>query len=225
MKFWKKQAKEDNLSVYEEETNIDEFVTEPPKEVDVDMTGFEAVEEDENKSVEDNSWGTNEIDVAFEGVGDMYIRNENLIKTVDDCTEVDVIDEEWDITEAEDAYKMAEVAKSAKPAIEATAEIAVGEAIKFQHEKMKFDMQEALQDEVSYRLGKYEKKRRNRRIKNLLGVLVKVIIITAIVVVIWNNDAIRDKIILLVTDFVEIVKDLWSDGDASSNKFFQDLVK
>ena len=53
----------------------------------------------------------------------------------------------------------------------------VKEAIKYHEDKLKAEVNEVLQDEVGYRLSRYEKRRRRRDVKEKIGVVIKWIVI------------------------------------------------
>lgn len=59
----------------------------------------------------------------------------------------------------EEAYREEEFSKKVNPILHETTKKAVAEAVRAENDKVKLEISEVLQDEVSYRLGKYEKRR------------------------------------------------------------------
>lgn len=63
----------------------------------------------------------------------------------------------------------------------------VAEAVRAENDKVKLEISEVLQDEVSYRLGKYEKRRKRRDLKEKITDCQSRIILSHYPIAEWNN--------------------------------------
>lgn len=212
----------------EEEDTRENEVTEETTELQEPADSSEEVLTEEPEVEEDiDIWEVEEgvVDVQFEGVGDYYVVQDKAIKTVEDGILIDTDLGDATVGDNEDQYKAQELAEKVTPIIEQVTDRAVSETIRYQNEKTRLDVQEALHEEVAYRLGKYERRRKRRKFSNFLGVLIKAIIIIVVVSTIWSNVPLRNKIINTAQNLYEIVIGLINDEDVSSNEFFEELFE
>lgn len=83
-----------------------------------------------------------------------------------------------------------------------------------------------LDEEATNKLSKYEKRRISRERRRKLGFIIKFLAVLAIVVTLYRNDIIRERIEILVTDAVGLVQHIINkDKDYSSNKLVNDTLK
>lgn len=125
----------------------------------------------------------------------------------------------------EEAYRQEEFANKVNPILHETTKKAVSEAVKAQNDKVKLEISEVLQDEVSYRLGKYEKRRKRRDLKEKIGFCIKGVVIIVVFLIIFGNAQIRLRISLVAKDTGELISDLLQGKEASSNKLVEDLFR
>ncbi len=119
-----------------------------------------------------------------------------------------------------EAERREEIHNAVKPLIEENTKRVIQE----QHDKFKLEVHEVLNDEVFHRLGKYEKRRRRRAIKEGLGVALKWLFIGAIIFIFVANDQLREEAITIANDVKEIVVGLLNDEEVSSNKLVNDVL-
>lgn len=149
-----------------------------------------------------------EVDESFEGV-----LQEEQVPT----EAVAVADEELDcVGHEESEYQQLQTERKIAPVIK--------EAIKYQEDKLKAEVNEVLQDEVGYRLDKYEKRRRRRDIKDRLGVALKWIVIMGIIAFIYGTPQLRIKFAVLFRDFGDLVIGLVNNEEVSSNQLVEDAL-
>lgn len=125
----------------------------------------------------------------------------------------------------EEAYRQEEFANKVNPILHETTKKAVSEAVKAQNDKVKLEISEVLQDEVSYRLGKYEKRRKRRDLKEKIGFCIKGVVLIIVFLIIFGNAQIRLRISLVAKDAGEMISDLLRGKDTSSNKLVEDLFR
>lgn len=125
----------------------------------------------------------------------------------------------------EEAYREEEFSKKVNPILHETTKKAVAEAVRAENDKVKLEISEVLQDEVSYRLGKYEKRRKRRDLKEKIGFCIKGVVLILIFLIIFGNKQIRMRISIVAKDAGEIISDLLQGKDTSSNKLVEDLFK
>lgn len=125
----------------------------------------------------------------------------------------------------EEAYRQEEFANKVNPILHETTKKAVSEAVKAQNDKVKLEISEVLQDEVSYRLGKYEKRRKRRDLKEKIGFCIKGVVLIIVFLIIFGNAQIRLRISLVAKDAGEMISDLLQGKDTSSNKLVEDLFR
>ena len=118
-----------------------------------------------------------------------------------------------------EADRQAEIQEAVKPMLEENTKKVLQE----QHDKFKLEVHEVLADEVSYRLGKYEKRRKRRAIREGLGVVIKWLCIAAVIFVFVANDQLREEAATIAGDVKEIVVGLLNDEEVSSNKLVEDI--
>lgn len=125
----------------------------------------------------------------------------------------------------EEAYRQEEFANKINPILHETTKKAVAEAVKAQNDKTKLEISEVLQDEVSHRLSKYEKRRKRRDLKEKIGFCIKGVVFILAFLIIFGNAQIRLRISIVAKDAGEIISDLLQGKEASSNKLVEDLFK
>lgn len=220
-----KQAIEDGtFHEYVEQMRAEQGVEPKPKPVleEIDEN-FDAVEEDVAEDTKDmwSNLGV-EIDESVDSVAEDELPapvNKAPISSVPEVYE--------DLSAAgdEEAYRQEEFANKVNPILHETTKKAVAEAVKAQNDKMKLEVSEVLQDEVSYRLGKYEKRRKRRDLKEKIGFCIKGVVIIVVFLIIFGNAQIRLRISLVAKDAGELISDLLQGKEASSNKLVEDLFK
>lgn len=125
----------------------------------------------------------------------------------------------------DDEYEIADFEKKAQPLIREATKHAVSEAIKFENAKMNVEVRDVLQEEVSYRLDKYEKRRNRRKFRNTVKSLVWWGIVILLVVAVYQNIELRNAVIVIASDIKDIIVGLLQGNDISSNKLLEDLLK
>ena len=220
-----KQAIEDGtFHEYVEQMRAEQGIEPKPKPVleEIDEN-FDAVEEDVAEDTKD-IWSNSgvEIDESMDSVAEDELPapvNKAPISSVPEVYE--------DLSAAgdEEAYRQEEFANKVNPILHETTKKAVAEAVKAQKDKMKLEVSEVLQDEVSYRLGKYEKRRKRRDLKEKIGFCIKGVVIIVVFLIIFGNAQIRLRISLVAKDAGELISDLLQGKEASSNKLVEDLFK
>lgn len=125
----------------------------------------------------------------------------------------------------EEAYRQEEFANKINPILHETTKKAVAEAVKAQNDKTKLEISEVLQDEVSSRLSKYERRRRRRDLKEKIGFCIKGVVFILAFLIIFGNAQIRLRISIVAKDAGEIISDLLQGKDTSSNKLVEDLFR
>ena len=133
--------------------------------------------------------------------------------------------EDLSVSNAEEAYRQEELAKTINPILEETTKKAVTEAVRAQNDKVKLEISEVLQDEVSYRLGRYERRRRRRDLKEKIGFCIRGVVFILVFLIIFGNAQIRLRISIVAKDVGELVSDLIQGKDANSNKLVEDLFR
>lgn len=124
-----------------------------------------------------------------------------------------------------DDYDAKVLSEKIQPVLKETTEKAVKSAIKAQNDKLKLEVAEVLDDEVSYRLSKYEKRRRRRDFKEKVGGIVKAIAIILVVLFILGNKQLRLRFALVFQDLGDMFTGLINNEEVSSNKLVYDLFK
>ncbi|MDE7476671.1 MAG: hypothetical protein K2M91_01750 [Lachnospiraceae bacterium] len=131
---------------------------------------------------------------------------------------------ELSLEEANNDYEKHQTAEKIAPVVKEVTKQAVSEAVKYQQDKLKVEVSELLQEDVGYRLDKYEKRRRRRDIKDKLGVAVKWIVVIGIIAFIYGTPQLRLKFAILFRDFGELVEGLLNNEEVSSNKLVEDAL-
>ena len=171
---------------------------------------------------ESSGVGFQEIDVDF---SDGFIEEPEVKSNSTEL--VAIINEDLGSTALvhDEEYEKAELERKAQPLIREATKHAVSEAIKFENAKMNVEVRDVLQEEVSYRLDKYEKRRRRRKFKNTIKSLVSWGSFILIVLVVYQNVELRNAVGIIVLDVKDIVVSLLQGDDTSSNKLLEDLLK
>ena len=219
-----KQAVEDGtFREYIDEMRKEQGIEPKPKPVLEEVDDEEAIiVEDDSESVKD-IWANPGVDIDEE-VGVVEDEAPREKKQVPVQT---VYDEPANLAvgNEEEAYRQEEFSKKVQPILHETTKKAVSEAVKAQNEKMKLEVSEVLQDEVSYRLSKYEKRRRRRDLKEKIGFVIKGVVIFLVILFIFGNQQLRTRIALVARDAGDIIADLLQGKPTSSNKLVEDLFK
>ena len=95
----------------------------------------------------------------------------------------------------------------------------------YQSEKIRIEVQEAISDSVDKRLRKFEKRRSRIKRHELIGKIFKWGIILSLLLAIYFTPALRNKVVLIVDDVIEMVQDATNNKDVSSNKLVEDIFK
>ena len=134
---------------------------------------------------------------------------------------VAVANEDFDSLEHEAVeYEQRQTEKKVAPVVKE----AVSEAVKYQNDKLKAEVNEVLQSEVGYRLSKYEKRRRRRGVKDKLGVVLKWLVVVGIIAFIYGTPQLRMKFSILFRDFGDLIEGLVNNEEVSSNKLVEDAL-
>ena len=178
--------------------------------------------QEQGKEVEKDIWSNPgvEIDEVVEAVPEDTPSTNKL--------SVSSVPEDFDdlaVGSEEEAYRQEEFTNKVAPIVDESAKKAVSEAVKAQNDKMKLEISEVLQDEVSFRLGKYERRRRRRDLREKIGFIIKGVVILLVIALIFGNAQLRLRISLIAKDAGELISDLFSGRDTSSNKLVEDLFR
>lgn len=220
-----KQAIEDGtFHEYVEQMRAEKGEEPKPKPVleEIDEN-FDTVEEDTSEDMKD-MWQSSgvEIDETVDSVAEDELPAPVKKAPISSVPEVY---EDLSAGNEEEAYRQEEFANKVNPILHETTKKAVSEAVKAQNDKVKLEISEVLQDEVSYRLGKYEKRRKRRDLKEKIGFCVKGVVLIIVFLIIFGNAQIRLRISLVAKDAGEIISDLLRGKDTSSNKLVEDLFR
>ena len=131
---------------------------------------------------------------------------------------------ELSLGDANSEYEKHQTEKQIAPVVKEVTKQAVGEAVRYQQDKLKVEMNEVLQSEVGYRLDKYEKRRRRRDAKDKLGVVMKWVVVVGIIAFIYGTPQLRTKFAILFRDFGDLVEGLVNNEEVSSNKLVEDAL-
>ena len=165
-------------------------------------------------------WGTEspngDIDKVNEDFGDMVVHQQEVTEEKV-ITEV-VSDDYGDVvlSEAEKSYETEEMKQKVKPFLD--------ETVKKNQDKLKLEIHEVLDDEVGYRLSRYEKRRRRRDMKERLSSIIKGVAAFVVIVIILGNSQLRTRFAIVFKDFGDLFSDVLSGKDTSSNKLVKDLL-
>lgn len=141
---------------------------------------------------------------------------------------IPVLPEEEDQLSAgadEEAYKATELQREAAPIIQDTVHTEVKRAVKLNNDRLKVEVNEVLQDEVGYRLDKYERRRKFRQRKDLVFSAVKGVLILVVVLFIMGNTQLRTRLTIIGKDFAELFGGLVRNEEVSSNKLVEDMFR
>lgn len=220
-----KQAIEDGtFHEYVEQMRAEKGEEPKPKPVleEIDEN-FDTVEEDASEDMKD-IWQPSgvEIDETVDSIAEDELPAP--VKKVAPSSVPEVY-EDLSAGNEEEAYRQEEFANKVNPILHETTKKAVSEAVKAQNDRMKLEVSEVLQDEVSYRLGKYEKRRKRRDLKEKIGFCIKGVVLIIVFLIIFGNAQIRLRISLVAKDAGEMISDLLRGKDTSSNKLVEDLFR
>lgn len=220
-----KQAIEDGtFHEYVEQMRAEKGEEPKPKPVleEIDEN-FDTVEEDTSEDMKD-MWQSSgvEIDETVDSIAEDELPAP--VKKVAPSSVPEVY-EDLSAGNDEEAYRQEEFANKVNPILHETTKKAVSEAVKAQNDKVKLEISEVLQDEVSYRLGKYEKRRKRRDLKEKIGFCIKGVVIIVVFLIIFGNAQIRLRISLVAKDTGELISNLLQGKEASSNKLVEDLFR
>ena len=161
----------------------------------------------------------------FQGVGSEECEDP---EESNDSTELLVVDDKVSfgkIARDEESYRKNEFKSQLQPIVQETTKRAVTEAVKYQQDKLKLEVHEVLQDEVGYRLSKYEKRRRRRRLKENLSTAVKVFILLGVIGVILSNASIRSRVQIVTRNAWNYVESLIAGESTSSNSVVDSFLQ
>ncbi|MBD5470127.1 MAG: hypothetical protein HDR19_03145 [Lachnospiraceae bacterium] len=159
-----------------------------------------------------------EVDESFDGV---------LPADIAVSEDVSIVEENLggvSLVNDENEYEKRQTEKKIAPIVKEVTNQAVSEAVKYQQDKLKVEVNEVLQSEVGYRLDKYEKRRRRRDVKDKLGVVIKWGVVIGIVAFIYGTPQLRTKFSILFRDFGDLVEGLINNEEVSSNKLVEDAL-
>lgn len=165
-----------------------------------------------------------EDDLSFDGVADTQEErvenkpNEVAITKNEDLSGVALADDEL-------SYEANELNKKMQPVLHETTTKAVKEAVKYQNDKLKLEVAEVLDDEVSSRLEKYDRRRRRRDFNEKVRAISKGVVILLVVLFIIGNQQLRLRFALVFQDVGEMIISLMKGENTSSNKLVEDLFR
>lgn len=149
-----------------------------------------------------------EVNESFDGV---------LMEEQEPAEAVAVANEDFESLEHEAVeYEQRQTEKKIAPVVK--------EAIKYHEDKLKAEVNEVLQEEVGYRLNRYEKRRRRRDIKDKLGVALKWVVVLGIIAFIYSTPQLRLKFSVLFRDLGDLITGLVNNDEVSSNKLIDDAL-
>lgn len=220
-----KQAIEDGtFHEYVEQMRAEKGEEPKPKPVleEIDEN-FDTVEEDTSEDMKD-IWQSSgvEIDETVDSIAEDELPAPVKKAPISSVPEVY---EDLSAGNEEEAYRQEEFANKVNPILHETTKKAVSEAVKAQNDRMKLEVSEVLQDEVNYRLSKYEKRRKRRDLKEKIGFCIKGVVLIIVFLIIFGNAQIRLRISLVAKDAGEMISDLLRGKDTSSNKLVEDLFR
>ena len=220
-----KQAIEDGtFHEYVEQMRAEKGEEPKPKPVleEIDEN-FDTVEEDASEDIKD-MWQSSgvEIDETVDSIAEDELPAPVKKAPISSVPEVY---EDLSAGNEEEAYRQEEFANKVNPILHETTKKAVSEAVKAQNDRVKLEISEVLQDEVSYRLGKYEKRRKRRDLKEKISFCIKGVVLIIVFLIIFGNAQIRLRISLVAKDAGEMISDLLRGKDTSSNKLVEDLFR
>ncbi len=125
----------------------------------------------------------------------------------------------------EELYRDNELSEKVKPVVHEVTTQAVKEAVRYQSDKLKLEVSEVLEDEVSRRLSKYERRRRRRDLKERVCFIAKGVVILLVAAFILGNAQLRLRFKLVFTDLGDMISSLVRGEEASSNKLIEDLFR
>lgn len=220
-----KQAIEDGtFHEYVEQMRAEKGEEPKPKPVleEIDEN-FDTVEEDTSEDMKD-MWQSSgvEIDETVDSIAEDELPAPVKKAPISSVPEVY---EDLSAGNEEEAYRQEEFANKVNPILHETTKKAVSEAVKAQNDRVKLEISEVLQDEVSSRLSKYERRRWRRDLKEKISWILKAIIVVLVTLIIFGNKQIRMRISIVAKDAGELISDLLQGKEASSNKLVEDLFK
>lgn len=121
----------------------------------------------------------------------------------------------FDISSDEQSYKEEELQTKIQPVIK--------EVVETQSDKLKQEVNDALQDEVGKRLNRYDKRRRRRDLKDFMGLIIRGVVVVLIIVFLMSNNTIRTRFAICFRDLGNIVQGVINGEEVSSNQLVEDL--
>lgn len=92
-------------------------------------------------------------------------------------------------------------------------------------DKLKAVVETVLDEKTADKLIKYEKRRKNRDRRRKIGFAIKLVVVLVIAVILYRNEATRERIAILAEDTVDFVhRIIIRDEDSSSNKLVNDAL-
>lgn len=177
----------------------------------------------EQEEVEKKEIPIIEEDLSFEGIASSP---EPLSRKSSDLTVVRHEDlSEIAVASDELIYEANEINRKIQPVVKETTEKVVKEAIKTHNDTLKLEVAEVLDSEVSYRLSKYEKRRRRRDFKEKMSSIIKGVVILFAIVVVLSNAQLRLRFALLFQNIGDMIGSIMKGEETSSNRLVEDLFR
>ena len=214
-----------------EESIVNGEVKSVPREVEETEDFMGVVDEEPIEQVKPkDDWNApREVEETEEFLGVVDEEPIEQPKTSDSTEVMSIVEDDFgseSLARAEESYEATEFNNKVQPILEETTKKAVGEAVKYQQDKLKLEMQEVLQDEVSYRLSRYEKRRRWRDIKTKVGTAIKVLILLGVIGFVLGNAQLRLRIAIVARDVGDLCEAILSgDENVSSNQLVEDMFR
>lgn len=177
----------------------------------------------EQEEVEKKEIPIIEEDLSFEGIASSP---EPLSRKSSDLTVVRHEDlSEIAVASDELIYEANEINRKIQPVVKETTEKVVKAAIKTHNDTLKLEVAEVLDSEVSYRLSKYEKRRRRRDFKEKMSSIIKGVVILFVIVVVLSNAQLRLRFALLFQNIGDMIGSIMKGEETSSNRLVEDLFR
>lgn len=176
-----------------------------------------------------NNQVVDDIDFSTESVVEVVDESFDEVLTTDTATSeaVSMVEEDLgavSLAHDEFEYEKRQTEQKIAPVVKEVTKQAVSEAVKYQQDKLKVEVNEVLQSEVGYRLNRYEKRRRRRDIKDKIGVVLKWVVVIGIIAFIYGTPQLRTKFSILFRDFGDLVEGLINNEEVSSNQLVEDAL-
>lgn len=161
-----------------------------------------------------------EVDIDF-GSGELEEPKEPEWVVEDEPEVIETENLDLSVADSEAIYKDSEEKKEINHRVQSLLE----DTMVAQSNRMKLEVQEVLNDEVGYRLSKYEKRRKKRDFREKVGLIIKLGIIAALIMIVLGNSQIRNKITTAIKDVGDMIMDAYNGNEVTSNKLVENLLK